>query len=45
MQTPYLFTGENHYELRQELTRRKENFIQKFGAESVFSYNGENRDS
>jgi DNA polymerase III delta subunit len=45
MQNLYLFTGENHYELRQELTRRKDNFAQKFGADSVFSYNSENREA
>ncbi|GHV20868.1 hypothetical protein FACS189428_0450 [Clostridia bacterium] len=43
-QNLYLFEGENHYELREELKRRKDNFAQKFGAESVFVYNGENRE-
>ncbi|MDR0650995.1 MAG: hypothetical protein LBG59_06455 [Candidatus Peribacteria bacterium] len=42
-QNLYLFMGENHYELRQELKRRKDNFAQKFGAESVFTYHSENR--
>jgi DNA polymerase III delta subunit len=41
----YLFTGENQYELRQELARRKDNFSQKFGAESIFTYHSENRNA
>jgi DNA polymerase III delta subunit len=43
--TLYLFTGENQYELTVELNRRKENFAQKFGAETIFVYNSENWDS
>jgi DNA polymerase III delta subunit len=42
-QNLYLFTGENHYELREELKRRKDNFAQKFGADSIFTYHTENR--
>lgn len=41
----YLFTGENHYELSVELKRRKDNFAQKFWADTIFVYNNENRDS
>jgi DNA polymerase III delta subunit len=44
MKNLYLFTGENHYELRQELIRRKDNFAQKFGADSIFTYTSENRE-
>jgi len=45
MNNLYLFTGENRYELRAELKRRKDNFAQKFGADTVFSYTSENREA
>ena len=41
----FLFTGENHYELRAELKRRKDNFVQKFGTDTVLMYNSENWDA
>jgi len=41
----FLFTGENQYELWQELKRWKENFAQKFGAESIFAFTNENWDT
>jgi len=45
LQNLYLFTGENHYELRTELNRRKDTFVQKFGADTVFSYHSEHWDA
>ncbi|MDR2190679.1 MAG: hypothetical protein LBP53_05900 [Candidatus Peribacteria bacterium] len=45
MQNLYLFTGENRYELSKELQRWKEQFAQKFGADSVFAYHMENRNA
>ncbi|MEI7562888.1 MAG: hypothetical protein WCJ39_04205 [bacterium] len=40
----FLFTGEEKYLLDKELVRRKENFVTKFGAESIFSFDLENLD-
>jgi DNA polymerase III delta subunit len=45
MQNLYLFSGENQYELRTEIKKRKDSFAEKFGAECVFSYTSENRDT
>lgn len=40
----YLFTGEERYLVDQEVSRRTQNFLSKFGEESLFVYNNENRD-
>lgn len=40
----YLFTGENRYALQSEIMRWKKMFQEKYWAESVFSFNGENWD-
>jgi len=44
LNTVFLFTGENIYTLRQEFQRRKNSFIEKFWADSLFQFNNENRD-
>jgi len=38
----YLFTGQEKYLLDKEILRRKENFLVKFGPESVFQFGLEN---
>ena len=40
----YLFTWENSYALYEELKRWKNMFAEKNGADSIFSFNRENRD-
>ena len=40
----FLFTWENSYTLNKELKRWKDMFAEKNGADSVFSFNRENRD-
>ncbi len=40
----YLFTWEETYLLDKELFRRKENFVLKFGQESIFAFDFENLD-
>lgn len=40
----YLFIGEEKYLLDKEVSRRTGNFLQKFGTDSLFVYNNENRD-
>jgi DNA polymerase III delta subunit len=40
----YLFTGEERFLLDRELTRRKENFVLKYGADSIFAFDFENLD-
>ena len=40
----FLFTWENTYTLNKELKRWKDMFAQKNGADSIFSFNRENRD-
>lgn len=40
----FLFTWENSYTLNKELKKRKDAFIEKNGADSVFIFNRENRD-
>lgn len=40
----FLFTGEERFLLDKELLRRKNNFAEKFWAESVFSFTNENFD-
>ncbi len=40
----FLFTGEERYLLDQEVSRRTKNFLEKFGEDSLFVYNNENRD-
>jgi DNA polymerase-3 subunit delta len=44
MSNIFLFTGEEQYLLDQELQRWKEGFVQKFGADSIFTYSPENFD-
>jgi len=39
-----LFTGEERFLLDKELSRRKEGFVQKFGSDSVFSFDLEHID-
>lgn len=39
-----LFTGEEKYLLHQELNRRTSWFVQKFGADSLFSFSSDNLD-
>lgn len=34
----YLFTGEETYLLHQELKRRTDGFVQKFGKDSLFTF-------
>lgn len=40
----YLFIGEERYLLDREVWRRTDNFLQKFGEDSLFVYNNENWD-
>lgn len=40
----YLFTGQETYLLDKELLRRKENFLSKFGSDSIFSFSLDNLD-
>ncbi|EKD25177.1 MAG: hypothetical protein ACD_80C00111G0014 [uncultured bacterium (gcode 4)] len=40
----YLFTGQETYLLDKELLRRKENFLQKYWSESIFSFSLDNLD-
>ncbi len=40
----YLFMWEDRYSLDQEVKRWTSNFLQKFGEDSLFIYNNENRD-
>lgn len=42
MSNIFLFTGEERYLLDQELQRRRDGFVQKFGADTVFLYGPEN---
>jgi len=42
MSNIFLFTGEERYLLDQELQRRKDGFVQKFGEDAVFVYGPEN---
>jgi DNA polymerase III delta subunit len=44
MSNIYLFTGEEPYLVDQELQRRREGFVQKFGSDTVFVYDPENFD-
>ena len=44
MKKIYLFTWENSYTLNKELKRWKDNFAEKNGKDSIFSFNRENRD-
>ncbi|MCX6825278.1 MAG: DNA polymerase III subunit delta [candidate division SR1 bacterium] len=44
IQNIYLFTGQETYLLDKELLRRKENFLQKFGPDSIFSFSLDNLD-
>ncbi|MFA6256264.1 MAG: hypothetical protein WC606_03700 [Candidatus Absconditabacterales bacterium] len=44
LQNVFLFTGQETYLLDKELFRRKEGFLQKFGADSVFSFSLDNLD-
>lgn len=34
----FLFTGEDQFRLHEELTRRKKQFAEKYGADSVLSF-------
>lgn len=45
MNNVYLFTWEEKYLLDKEVTRWKDNFVQKFGHDSVFSFDTENFDA
>ena len=45
MKNVYLFTGEEKYLLQAEIARWKANFSQKFGQDSVFSFDTENFDA
>ncbi len=40
----FLFYGENTYALRQELQRRKSNFLEKYGQDALFHFSSQNRD-
>lgn len=40
----YFFYGTNVYALRSKLNKWKTEFIQKFGADSVFHFSPQNRD-
>lgn len=42
--TIYLFTGENSYILSTELTKRKTQFKEKFGSDSLFEFTSQNWD-
>ncbi len=42
MSNIYLFTGQERYLLDQELQRRKDGFMQKFGEDTIFVYGPEN---
>lgn len=44
LQNVFLFTGQETYLLDKELFRRKEWFLQKFGPDSIFSFNLDNLD-
>jgi DNA polymerase III delta subunit len=44
LQNVYLFTGQETYLLDKELFRRKENFLQKFGPDSIFHFGLMNMD-
>lgn len=44
IQNIFLFTGQETYLLDKELFRRKEWFLQKFGPDSIFSFNLDNLD-
>lgn len=44
LQNVFLFTGQETYLLDKELFRRKEWFLQKFGPDSIFSFNVDNLD-
>ena len=41
----FLFTGESTYQIQQHLKLRKEKFIQKYGAQSIFSFNQYHKDA
>lgn len=40
----FLFTWEEKYLLDKEISRRKQNFAEKFGKEAIFAFNNENFD-
>ena len=40
----FLFYGENTYALRQELQRRKVNFLERYGQDALFHFSNQNRD-
>lgn len=40
----FLFYGENTYALRQELQRRKTNFLEKYGQDTLFHFSYQNWD-
>lgn len=44
LQNVYLFIGQETYLLDKELQRRKENFLAKFGPDSVFQFSLDNLD-
>lgn len=44
MSNIFLFTGEDRYSVDQEVNRRKQGFVQKFGSDAVFVYGPENFD-
>ena len=44
LQNVYLFTGQETYLLDKELQRRKENFLVKFGSDSIFHFSLDNLD-
>jgi len=44
LQNVYVFTGQETYLLDKELHRRKENFLSKFGPDSVFHFSLDNLD-
>lgn len=44
LSSAFLFHGENSYQLIKELERRKENFLNKYGQDTLYEFSAQNRD-